>query len=82
MNQSLDELWLEALEPKLDSQIVSYLKGNHPDYQETLERQERLTQRYTILISVLNAAEETMLNREEYKALSDYMANIVIKLET
>ena len=38
MNQSLDELWLEALEPKLDSQIVSYLKGNHPDYQETLER--------------------------------------------
>lgn len=75
MNRSLDELWLEALETKVDSQVVSYLKENHPDYQETLERQERLTQRYPILITVLNGAEETALNREEHKALREYLEN-------
>lgn len=75
MNRSLDELWLEALETKVDSQVVSYLKENHPDYQETLERQKRLTQRYPILITVLNGAEETALNREEHKALREYLEN-------
>ena len=43
MNRRLDELWLDALETKVDGQVVVYLKKNHPDYQDTLERQEKLT---------------------------------------
>lgn len=48
MNRRLDELWLDALETKVDGQVVVYLKKNHPDYQDTLERQEKLTKQYII----------------------------------
>lgn len=75
MNRSLDELWLEALDTKVDSQVVAYLKKNHPDYQDTLKRQERLTNKYPVLISVLDGIEETVLSREEHKALREYLAN-------
>ena len=34
MNRRLDELWLDALETKVDGQVVVYLKKNHPDYQD------------------------------------------------
>lgn len=75
MNRRLDELWLDALETKVDGQVVAYLKKNHPDYQDTLERQEKLTKRYPILIPFLNGSEKITLREEEHRALREYLAN-------
>lgn len=75
MNRRLDELWLDALETKVDGQVVVYLKKNHPDYQDTLERQEKLTKQYPILIPLLNGSEKITLSEEEHRALREYLAN-------
>ena len=52
-----------------------YLKKNHPDYQDTLERQEKLTKQYPILIPLLNGSEKITLSEEEHRALREYLAN-------
>lgn len=75
MNRRLDELWLDALETKVDGQVVVYLKKNHPDYQDALERQEKLTKQYPILIPLLNGSEKITLSEEEHRALREYLAN-------
>lgn len=75
MNRRLDELWLDALETKVDGQVVVYLKKNHQDYQDTLERQEKLTKQYPILIPLLNGSEKITLSEEEHRALREYLAN-------
>ena len=75
MNRRLDELWLDALETKVDGQVVVYLKKNHPDYQDTLERQGKLTKQYPILIPLLNGSEKITLSEEEHRALREYLAN-------
>lgn len=75
MNRRLDELWLDALESKVDGQVVVYLKKNHLDYRDTLERQEKLTKQYPILIPFLNGSEKIVLSAEEHRALREYLAN-------
>lgn len=32
MQEKLDALWLEILEPQIDGKVVSYLSSRHPDY--------------------------------------------------
>ena len=34
MHAQLEELWIDAMEMKVGEQITTYLRKNHPEYQE------------------------------------------------
>lgn len=75
MHRRLDTLWLEEVEPQVDSRIVQYLKKHREKYQSLLERQNELLGRHSVIVSVINDDEEMVLSREAHKALKEYMAN-------
>lgn len=75
MHMELDELWLDALETRVDQQVVTYLKENHPEYQDTLKRKREIAKRYPILVNVLEGDGDVTLNEDEHRAFKEYLAN-------
>ena len=75
MHKELDELWMDALELRLDQQVVTYLRGNHPDYQEMLKQQKKMVERYPVLIEVVEGGGCVTLNEDEHRAFKEYLAN-------
>jgi hypothetical protein len=75
MHETLDELWLDALEIKVDEKVVRYLKAYHSEYQETLNRQTKLVQQYPIIKEVLEGDGCVSINDKEHRAFKEFMAN-------
>jgi hypothetical protein len=75
MHETLDELWLDALEIKVDEKVVRYLKAYHPEYQETLNRQTKLVQQYPIIKKVLEGDGCVSIDDKEHRAFKEFMAN-------
>lgn len=75
MHKELDELWMDALEMRLDQQVVTYLRRNHPEYQDISRRQRETAERYPVLIEVLEGNGCVALNEAEHCALKEYLAN-------
>lgn len=75
MHTKLEELWMDALELRVDQEIVTYLKENHPEYQDILRRKRKLVERHPILIKVLEGDEAVTLDEEEHRALKEYLAD-------
>ena len=46
MHAQLEELWIDAMEMKVGEQITTYLRKNHPEYQEIEARQKKLIEDY------------------------------------
>ena len=68
MQEKLDALWLEILEPQIDGKVVSYLSSRHPDYKKLRCRQEELVKRYPTIIALEIGDDEISLNKEEHRA--------------
>ena len=49
MHAQLEELWIDAMEMKVGEQITTYLRKNHPEYQEIEVRQKKLIEDYPVL---------------------------------
>lgn len=75
MHETLDELWLDALEIKVDEKVVRYLKAYHSEYQETLNRQTKLVQQYPIIKKVLEGDGCVSIDDKEHRAFKEFMAN-------
>ena len=75
MQEKLDALWLEVFEPQIDGKVVSYLSSRHPDYKKLRCRQEELVKRYPTIIALEIGDDEISLNKEEHRALREYMDN-------
>jgi hypothetical protein len=75
MHETLDELWLDALEIKVDEKVVRYLKAYHSEYQETLNRQTKLVQQYPIIKEVLEGDGCVSIDDKEHRAFKEFMAN-------
>ena len=75
MQEKLDALWLEILEPQIDGKVVSYLSSRHPDYKKLRCRQEELVERYPSIIALEVGDDEITLNKREHQALREYMDN-------
>lgn len=60
MHAQLEELWIDAMEMKVGEQITTYLRKNHPEYQEIEARQKKLIEDYPIRYS---ANEQRMNSR-------------------
>lgn len=52
MHAQLEELWIDAMEMKVGEQITTYLRKNHPEYQEIEARQKKLIEDYPMLWKV------------------------------
>lgn len=75
MQEKLDVLWLEILEPQIDGKVVSYLSSCHPDYRKLRRRQEELVERYPSIIALEVGDDEITLSKREHQALREYMDN-------
>lgn len=75
MQEKLDALWLEILEPQIDGKVVSYLSSCHPVYKKLRRRQEKLVERYPLIIALEVNDDEITLSKREHQALREYMDN-------
>lgn len=75
MQEKLDTLWLEILEPQIDGKVVSYLSSCHPVYKKMRRRQEELVERYPSIIDLEVGDDEITLSKREHQALREYMDN-------
>lgn len=75
MQEQLDALWMEVMEPQIDGKVVSYLSACHPDYKKLLGRQIELTIKYPIIAAIETNEEEITLSSEEHRAFREYMDN-------
>lgn len=75
MYTELDELWLDALEMKLDEKVTDYLKTHHQDYQNACQRQSQLIRKYPVIDTFLDRNEAIELNEQEHRALREYFAD-------
>lgn len=75
MQEKLDALWLEILEPLIDGKVVSYLSDQHPEYKKLRRRQEELVMRYPSIIALEVGDDEITLSKKEHQALREYMDN-------
>lgn len=75
MQEKLDALWLEIIEPQIDGKVVSYLSSCHPVYKKLRRRQEELVERYPSIIDLEVGDDEITLSKREHQALREYMDN-------
>lgn len=75
MQEKLDALWLEILEPQIDGKVVSYLSSCHPVYKKLRRRQEELVERHPSIIALEVNDDEITLSKREHQALREYMDN-------
>lgn len=75
MQEKLDALWLEILEPQIDGKVVAYLSDQHPEYKKLRRRQEELVMRYPSIIALEVGDDEITLSKKEHQALREYMDN-------
>lgn len=75
MHTELDELWIDALEWKLDERVSNYLQIHHMDYQNACRRQSQLVRRYPIIDTFLEGNESITLNEKEHCAVRQYLAD-------
>ena len=75
MQQKLDALWLEILEPQIDGKVVSYLSGCHPNYRKLRCRQKELIDEYPSIIALEVGDDEITLSKREHQAFREYMDN-------
>lgn len=75
MQEKLDTLWLEILEPQIDGKVVSYLSSCHTAYIKLRRRQEELVERYPSIIALEVGDDEITLSKREHQALREYMDN-------
>ena len=75
MHAQLEELWIDAMEMKVGEQITTYLRKNHPEYQEIEARQKKLIEDYPMLWKVVDGDGTVTLNEKEHCALKEYLSN-------
>ena len=75
MHAQLEELWIDAMEMKVGEQITTYLRKNHPEYQEIEARQKKLIEDYPMLWKVVDGDGTVTLNEKEHGALKEYLSN-------
>lgn len=73
MELKLDELWMEAVELQVDQLVVGYLRKSHADYQNMQKRQWQLLEQYPVLSELIDSADEIKLNKEEHRALREFI---------
>ena len=73
MELKLDELWMEAVELQVDQLVVGYLRKGHADYQNMQKRQWQLLEQYPVLSELIDSADEIKLNKEEHRALREFI---------
>lgn len=68
-----DEQWAEVLSLWVDRKVVTYLKENHSRFEEILEEQSELTEKYPVIVPFLNGEESMEVTAEEHKAIIKYL---------
>lgn len=75
MHAQLEELWIDAMEMKVGEQVATYLRNNHPEYQDIETRQKKLIKAYPILLKMVDGDGTVTLNEKEHYALKEYLSN-------
>ena len=68
-----DEQWAEVLSLWVDRKVVTYLKENHSRFEEILEEQSELAEKYPVIVPFLNGEESMEMTAEEHKAIIEYL---------
>lgn len=68
-----DEQWAEVLSLWVDRKVVTYLKENHSRFEEILEEQSKLAEKYPVIVLFLDGEESMEVTAEEHKAIIEYL---------
>lgn len=68
-----EEQWTEALALWVDRKVMAYLKENHSEFEDILNKQEKLAEQYPVIVRFLNEDGAMEMTAEEHHAVMEYL---------
>lgn len=76
MQESIETMYYDGWDARIDEQVSVYLRKNHLQYQQLSEREHKLVEEYPMITKVMETDGELYLNEAEHQALKDYLQTL------